>query len=470
MNAGHDPPLPPRYRDVEPVGHGGMGDIFRAVDAELGRTVAIKLLAERFARDEQLRARFRREALAAARVSGNPNIVTIFDVAEFEGRPLIVMEYLPGGSLEDRVRGRAPCAVPQVLAWLDQAAAALDAAHEAGVVHRDVKPGNLLLDDRDRVKVGDFGIASAAGLDSFTKTGTILGTAGYLSPEQAVGERATPASDRYSLAVVAWELLVGRRPFEAESATAEALAHANAPVPHIQRANPALPAEYDPVFRQALAKDPAERFGSAAELVGALRRATEDAAGATAAFDAWPAPASPRRRQAPPPRPARRRLGPALLLLGLLLAAGAAAAYLATRDSHRAAGPRTIVRTVTGPGSTLQQTVTVSPTTSPATSAPTASAPAPTAGGDGSQLNDEGYAKMRAGDLRGALPLLEQAVAQLQGTGSLTEAYADFNLAFTRFELGDCTDVLSLLERSQQLQGRRSPIDRLHRDAERRCD
>lgn len=462
MNAGHDPPLPPRYRDVEAIGRGGMGDIFRAVDAELGRTVAIKLLADRFARDEQLRARFRREALAAARVSGNPHIVTIFDVAEHGGRPLIVMEYLAGGSLEDRVRGRAPCAVPQVLAWLDQAAAALDAAHEAGVVHRDVKPGNLLLDERDQLKVGDFGIASAAGLDSFTKTGTILGTAGYLSPEQAVGERATPASDRYSLAVVAWELLVGRRPFEAENATAEALAHANAPIPRIQRANPTLPVEYDTVFRRGLAKDPADRFGSAAELVGALRRATEDAAGATATLDAWPAPSPARARPAPPPpaRPARRRLWPALLLLGLLLAAGAAAAYLATRDSHRAAGPRTVVRTVTGPGSTVQQTVTVAPTTS---------APPPASGGSGSQLNDEGFAKMRAGDLRGALPLLEQAVARLQGSGSLTEAYADFNLAFTRFALGDCSDVLSLLERSEQIQGRRPPIDRLRHDAEGRC-
>jgi hypothetical protein len=461
----HDPPLPPRYRDVEAIGHGGMGDIFRAVDAELGRTVAIKLLAERFARDEQLRARFRREALAAARVSGDPNIVTIFDVAEVEDRPLIVMEYLPGGSLEDRIRERAPCAVPQVLAWLEQAAAALDAAHEAGVVHRDVKPGNLLLDARDRVKVGDFGIASAAGLDSFTKTGTILGTAGYLSPEQAVGERATPASDRYALAVVAWELLAGRRPFEAENPTAEALAHANAPIPRIQRVNPALPLEYDDVFRRALAKEPAERFGSAAELVGALRRATEDAAGATVALDAWPEPSPPRSRPAPPPpqraaAPARRRLWPALVLLGLVLAAGAAAAYLATRSSQPEAGPTTIVRTVTGAGSTVQQTVTVSPTTSAA---------ATTAAASGSELNDEGYAKMRSGDLHGALTLLEQAVAQLQGSGSLTEAYADFNLAFTRFALGDCTDVLSLLERSEQLQGRRSPIDRLQHEAERRC-
>src|SRR5581483_6673508 len=154
---------------------------------------------------------------------------------------------------------RGPAAPAQVLDWLEDAAGALDAAHAAGVVHRDVKPGNLLLDERGRVKVADFGVASAAGLDSFTQTGTILGTAGYLSPEQARGERASAASDRYALAVVAWELLAGRRPFEAESPTAEAVGHARAPVPPITAANPALPRSFDAIFSRALAKDPAHR-------------------------------------------------------------------------------------------------------------------------------------------------------------------------------------------------------------------
>src|SRR5436305_781421 len=154
-------------------------------------------------------------ARGAARLSGNHNIVTIFDVGERGGRPMIVMEYLTGGSLERRVDGRKPCPARQVLDWLEEAAAALDAAHAAGIVHRDVKPGNLLLDDRGHVKVADFGIASAAGLDSVTQTGTVLGTAGYLSPEQARGERASAAIDRYALAVVAWEVLTAKRPFEA---------------------------------------------------------------------------------------------------------------------------------------------------------------------------------------------------------------------------------------------------------------
>jgi serine/threonine-protein kinase len=214
MPARIDTLLPPRYGDIRPIARGGMGEIFLATDRELGREVAVKVLAERYAKDESLRARFKREALAAARLSGNHSIVTIFDVGEHAGRPIIVMEYLAGGSLEQRIDRERPGDPSQVLDWLGEAAAALDAAHAAGIVHRDVKPGNLLLDDRGHVKVADFGIASAAGMDSFTQTGTILGTAGYLSPEQARGERATAASDRYALGVVAWELLTGRRPFE----------------------------------------------------------------------------------------------------------------------------------------------------------------------------------------------------------------------------------------------------------------
>src|SRR4051794_22615703 len=271
--------LPPRYRDPDHIGSGGMGDIFRATDQELGRAVAVKVLAERYAQDSGLRQRFKREALAAARLSGNPNIVTIFDVDEHNGRPLIVMEYLSGGSLEDRPPG--PCPPSQALRWLDDAASALDAAHEAGVVHRDVKPGNLIRDGRGNVQVADFGIATATGMESFTQAGTILGTAGYLSPEQARGERAGAASDRYALAVVAWELLAGRRPFASETPTAEAAAHVQVPVPSIHAANPSLPAGYDAIFERALAKDPAARYPTAAELVAELRHGLHADAGDT---------------------------------------------------------------------------------------------------------------------------------------------------------------------------------------------
>jgi eukaryotic-like serine/threonine-protein kinase len=472
--------LPPRYADAKLIASGGMGRVLHATDSELRRDVAVKVLAERYADNEDVRARFRREALAAARLSGNPNIVTIFDVAEYEGRPLIVMEYMSGGSLETRVHGQGGCPPAQVLAWLEQAAGALDSAHAAGVVHRDIKPGNLLLDGRDEVHVGDFGIASAVGLGSFTETGTVLGTAGYLSPEQARGERATDASDRYSLAVVAYELLAGRRPFESESTTAEAARHATAPVPAIHREKSDLPPAFDPVFQRALAKDPAARYPSAAEFVGELRAALHEDAGTTGSIPpVWPMPTAVTEVAAPvfpsQPRLSTTDGGPAsrrwlLPLLFLLLIGGGAAAFAATRGSPPTSAtgkrnPVTVVRTVTQPGTTIEQTVTA-PSPPPATTAPATTQATSTSG---AALNLQGYAKMRAGDYQGALPLLEQAVQQLNGTGSLDEAYADYNLAYTHYALGQCTDVLSLLDRSQSVQGRRKEIDALRRDARKAC-
>ena len=186
--------------------------------------------------------------------------MTIFDVGEHEGRPYIVMEYLAGGSLADRLTREGAQPLGRALEWLGQAAAALDAAHASGIVHRDVKPANLLLDDEDRVKVADFGVASAAHLASFTEAGTVVGTAGYLAPEQARGETATPASDRYALAVVAFELLTGARPFERESPTAEAMAHVSDPIPPASDHNPELPPEVDDVLARGLAKEPEHRF------------------------------------------------------------------------------------------------------------------------------------------------------------------------------------------------------------------
>ena len=457
--------LPPRYRDPEAIGRGGMGDIYRATDTALGRDVAVKVLAERYAQDASVRQRFTREAHAAARLSGEPNIVTIFDVGEHRGRPYIVMEYLGGGSLDDVLRDGGAQQPQQAFTWLEQAGRALDAAHARGVVHRDVKPGNLLLDRERNVHVADFGIASAAGMDSLTMTGTVLGTAGYLSPEQAQGDRATPASDRYALAVVAFELLTGSRPFEADTPTAEAAAHVNAPVPSAS-ARADLPRELDRCFARALAKDPAQRFGTCAELVAALRSAFADAAGQTRAFA--PVAATVATRPLRPPRSS----GAWPLLVGLLAAgavAGALLAYFLTRGNGETPAPTTVVthvQTVTTQGriTTVRQPVTV--TTAP----PTTAAQQPPAGGaSGVALNNAGYAKMRAGDYAGALPLLERAVQKLSGTGSLDEAYADYNLAYTRYHLGNCDGVLDLLDRSESIQGHRSEIDRLRAQAEQNC-
>ena len=182
------------------------------------------------------------------------------------------MEYLEGGTVHERLKsGRVPRA--QALAWLEQAATALDRAHVNGVVHRDVKPANLLLDRDGNVHVSDFGIASATGVDTLTAPGTVLGTAGYLAPEQARGEPATPASDRYALGVVAFELLTGRRPFAGDTPTTEAFAHLHADVPSATALDPALPPSVDGVFESALAKDPAARPATAQELVARLREA-----------------------------------------------------------------------------------------------------------------------------------------------------------------------------------------------------
>ena len=451
--------LPERYRDPELIARGGMGEVYRAKDADLGRVVAVKLLSGRFTDNEAIRGRFTREAFAVARLSNAPSTVTIFDVGEHEGRPYIVMEYLPGGSLADRLEREGAQPVGRSLDWLAQAAAALDAAHTNGIVHRDIKPANLLLDGDERVKVADFGVASAADLGSFTEAGTVLGTAGYLSPEQARGERATPASDLYALAVVAFELLTGKRPFERDSTTAEALAHVSAAIPPASHSNPSLPSELDDVLARGLAKAPEFRFDSAAELVGALRDALDRAAGTTQ-VSALPVAAPP---------PARRRRVPLLLLLlaGALLAGILAAALLARDDGETigTTAPRTVKETVTLPGTTVVQTVTTAPEPPPPTTA-TEEPPTPNA----AELNDQGFELMRARRYAEALPLLEQAVAELAGSGELREAYASYNLAFTRLALGQCESVVELLDRSEQVQGKRKEIGRLRKEAKRGCE
>jgi serine/threonine-protein kinase len=454
--------LPPRYTAVQALARGGMGEIYRACDSTLGRDVAVKVLSDAYAHDAPLRARFKREALAAARLSNEPNIVTIYDVGEWNGRPYIVMELAPGGTIADRL-GAGGHDVGESLRWLEQAGTALDTAHRRGVVHRDVKPANLLLTTDGEVRVADFGIASAAGLASLTETGSVLGTLGYLAPEQAKGERVGPAADRYAFAVVAYQLLAGRRPFEHATGAAEALAATREPVPPVAEQRPGLPSSLDAVFARALAPEPERRYGSCSELVADLRGAFADEAGTTRVHTAA-APLPTTRSRA-----SRSRL-PLALALAVLAGAGALAAVLLTRDGdepRRAAKPPAV--TVTAQGRTVTVTAPAR-TTTPETPATTSASPAEAASAaTGSQLNDSGYSRMRAGDYRTALPLLEQAVSRLTGTGSLSEAYASYNLAFTRFALGRCDGVTSLLARSQAIPGHRSEIDQLRRQAQARC-
>jgi serine/threonine-protein kinase len=465
--------LPPRYLSPERIGRGAMGDIYLVTDSTLGRKVAVKVLAERYSWDDAIRERFKREALAAARLSGEPGAITIFDVGEWEGRPFIVMEYLAGGSLEDRLRKDGAQPPARALSWLEQSAAALDAAHSHGIVHRDVKPANLLLNERGELRVADFGIASAAGLDSMTLTGTVLGTAGYLAPEQAMGERATPASDLYALAIVAYELLSGHRPFENDSPTAEASAHVNAPVPAITERCKNLPPALDAVFQRALVKDPSRRFATAGDFVAELRDSLSRSAGTTAEF----APTAPAPRSA---APASRRV---LLPLLLLIVAGAIGAGVAALVAGGGDSPAQVVtRTVTGPGGTktVRQTVTHAttaaapappPQVAPPPPPPVAPPPPPppaASGAGGHTLNDQGYALQQRGDYNGALPLLQQAVQKLAGTGPSDpyEGYANYNLGYTLYRLGRCSEAVTYLRRAEQLEPDRTEPGNIRRLAE----
>lgn len=461
-----EPELPPRYRAPALLAHGGMADVYHARDDALGRDVAIKLLADRYAQDDELRARFTREAHTAARLSGEPHVVTIFDVGEAGGRPYIVMELVPGGSLADRLRS-GPVTPAQALPWLAQAAEALDAAHRLGVVHRDVKPANLLLDAAGSLRVTDFGIATAVGDDTLTAAGSILGTWGYMSPEQASGGRATAASDRYALAAVAFELLTGRRPYAAETPTAEAHAHVTAPVPRASEVEPSLPRGVDAVLSRGLAKRPDDRPDSAGELVSALRAAFRD--DATTTLVGVPAPVSG--------AASRRRVPLVALGVAALLVAGVAGAALAAAMTGDDPAARvrtqvlTVVRTETTEGAPETTTVTVeAPAPPPPAPAPPSPPPAPEEDGQsGEDLNNRAFELMQDGDFAGALALLEQAVADLTGDGSLAEAYASYNLAFTRFALGRCEGVADLLDRSEQVQGKRSEINRLRKDLRKTC-
>ena len=459
--------LPPRYQNPQHLARGGMGDVYRATDTQLGRTVAIKVLGDRYADDESVRERFKREALAAARLSGSPNTVTIFDVGESGGHPYIVMELLEGGTLEDRLKAGGAQDPADVIRWLDQAASALDAAHTAGVVHRDVKPANLLLNSRGEVSVADFGVASAVGLDSMTMTGTVLGTAGYLSPEQAKGERGTPASDRYALGVVAYELLTGQRPFASDSATAEASAHVHAPIPYPSQHGD-VPPELDPVLRRALAKDPADRYPSSADFVAALREALSHAAGTTGALttvreDEYTPAAAPSKRPSPLVWVAAAILG--LLALGAGL--GMAGVFSDDEEPQTRTVVETQVTTEAGQPTTVRETVTTAPATTsePTTTAAPPPAPPPPSDASGEALTDQATALLGQGRWAEAEAVARQAVAKLEGSGELYEAYALYNLGRALVEQGRCDEALPLLDRSEQIQGSRKEI----RQARKRC-
>jgi beta-lactam-binding protein with PASTA domain len=259
-----------RYRIVRKLGSGGMATVYLAEDQELGRRVAIKILNERHANDDQFVERFRREAKNAAGLS-HPNIVSIYDRGEAEGTYYIAMEHLGGRNLKELISARGPAPVHVSVEVTRQVLAALSNAHKNGIVHRDIKPHNVMVDDDRRVKVTDFGIARA-GASQMTEAGSIVGTAQYLSPEQARGAGVDQRSDLYSVGVVLYELLTGKVPFNGESPVEIAMKHLSDTPPAPSELNGEVPEELDMVVMRALAKDPARRYQSAEQMDADLER------------------------------------------------------------------------------------------------------------------------------------------------------------------------------------------------------
>jgi len=321
-----------RYELEELVGKGGMSTVYRAKDRLLERTVAIKLLHEHYSRDEDYVERFRREARAAARLS-HPNIVTVIDRGEADGRQFIVFEYVDGQNLKQLVASQGRLPVRTALELSIEVGHALAFAHESGLVHRDVKPQNVLLGNGD-VKVTDFGIAHSGDVkQGLTQTGTVLGTSDYIAPEQASGQPVSELSDVYSLGVVVYELIAGEPPYKGESFLAVAMRHVNDPVPSLAEVRPDVPLRLDAALRKAMAKAPADRFASMTDFVHELESVLGELGQPDSDRTTIMPPVEPAR--APRRRGRRRAAAPWLvLLLGLVLIAGGLGAYLAVRHSR----------------------------------------------------------------------------------------------------------------------------------------
>ncbi|MGZ4269080.1 MAG: protein kinase domain-containing protein [Solirubrobacteraceae bacterium] len=470
--------LPSRYRVVRHIANGGMAGVWAAEDELLGRLVAVKVLSPAFASDERAAKRFMREARAGARLSDCRHIVTVYDIGEHEGKAFMVMEHFPGGTLSDRLKSGRPIPRPLAVRWLREAAEALDCAHRNNVVHRDVKPANLLLDERGRLAVGDFGIATVASEASVTMTGQVLGTAAYISPEQARGETATAASDRYALAVVAYELLTGRRPFAAEHPAAQARAHVEGEVPLASENGDGLPPAVDAVLAAGMAKDPRERPASACDLVDRLEDALGgDAEPATTMPTATTAPvAVPRapERRAPTTgshravrpaaghaarRPAPRRASrwPALLVLAVIALLAGAVIAIATSGGGTKSAKSTTPTTSKATAKKPHRSTTSTPaqTQSAQTQPQSTSTPAGTpAGTDPVALNNQGFALIQQGNAAAAVPLEQKAVDQFRAQnrrGEVDYAYALYNLGTALVGAGQPAAAIPYLQERLQV-------------------
>jgi eukaryotic-like serine/threonine-protein kinase len=490
--------LPERYRALRHLANGGMASVWCAEDLMLQRTVAVKVLAERFAHDDMAVRRFKREARAAARVANHAHVVTIFDVGDLEpevrgggpGRAFIVMQYLAGGTVADALRVGA-VRRQEAVRWIREAASALDHAHARGIVHRDIKPANFLLNRSRVLHVADFGIARLLSEDTITSAGELFGTAAYLSPEQALGREATGASDRYALAVAAFELLAGERPFGAQHFAAQARQHIEDPPPNASDRDRTLPAPVDDVLIRGMAKQAEDRFETAGGFVDALETALSGGIPVVARRPPGPprergarrfvgVAAASRLRADPadaPPTAAiwtpadslqrvsggHRRAGRAVALIALLAAiVGVGAVALAGLGGS---GPRTrtAARThtttraahvhhhVTKPQAVAQTPTTASAAPSTPTTSATPTAPAtPAAAPSAAQLQLTGHDQLNDGNYTAAIATLRKAVSAA-APGSLTYDYGLYDLGKALLLSGDAAGAVPILEQRAKI-------------------
>ena len=397
------------YRIVAPLGRGATSVVYRAEHVRLGRAAALKLLAPALGEDD-FRERFLRESRLAASLD-HPNIVPVYDAGDQDGLLYIAMACVEGSDLRALLvqEGRLP--LRRALRIVGQIASALDAAHARGLVHRDVKPGNILVGPGDRALLSDFGVVKELAASGTTRTGSFVGTIAYCAPEQIEGSDVDARADQYALACVLYECLVGTSPFHRSSDVAVLNAHLHASPPRLTKAAPDLPAALEPVLAKALSKSPLDRYGSCGEFVAAARSAAAE------------------RRVHP------RRLAVSVALLLAAAALGAAAAV----------GISTLVR------SDPEPKVTTVVEQAPQPPSPVALDSLVLHSVDARTLNDAAYYLIKANEYARAIPFSRRAVRYSQ-PGSVTRGYATFNLGFALLEVGRCAEALPLLEKALKIE------------------